>query len=397
MSNHRFNLLTLQELIDVLHVSRSTIDRWRKHKGLPFIKIGKEIFFDKEKVEDWIHSQETVIDTEKNKSASHETKTIKIGYQSKTAHMWSPLIIKKLGLLEEELQDINPSRKNDVEWCNATNGLELVEGMIAGNIHIASLGDYPIILSNQLSKIFPNYHPVLLGFDGKTAQSKGISIVLPKGVGYQEIGDLTGGTISTVMNSSAGYRLNRLLAGREHADVEIVHQDMNLSFQSIMEKGVGASVMWEPYVSLLQTQGANCITFEDADDYLTGLVTQDHWAQMNEDVVIAYMKAHLRAHHIAQKYPLRVAKIVSKCTDIDFQIAVKIISNVRWDAAVYRKDLQTLQNLSQYNSRGINLNGENTFKDRFRGYYLGEASKRMNLSRCVENPLEGSWDTEILY
>ncbi|WP_446715582.1 helix-turn-helix domain-containing protein, partial [Bacillus sp. OTU530] len=37
----------MQLAINYLGVSRSTIDRWRKDKHLPFIKIGKEILFDK--------------------------------------------------------------------------------------------------------------------------------------------------------------------------------------------------------------------------------------------------------------------------------------------------------------------------------------------------------------
>ena len=42
MSIQRFNFISLQEAIDLLGVSRSTFDRWRKLKQLPFVKIGKE-------------------------------------------------------------------------------------------------------------------------------------------------------------------------------------------------------------------------------------------------------------------------------------------------------------------------------------------------------------------
>ena len=46
-------LLTVDEMCQVLKISRSTLDRWRK-QGLPFFKYGNSIRFDKEKVLKWL-------------------------------------------------------------------------------------------------------------------------------------------------------------------------------------------------------------------------------------------------------------------------------------------------------------------------------------------------------
>jgi excisionase family DNA binding protein len=45
--------LKLNQLCDLLQLSRSTIDRWRK-EGLPCTKMGRGLRFDKKKVNEWI-------------------------------------------------------------------------------------------------------------------------------------------------------------------------------------------------------------------------------------------------------------------------------------------------------------------------------------------------------
>ncbi|WHH58497.1 helix-turn-helix domain-containing protein [Petroclostridium sp. X23] len=46
-------LITLLELADYLKVTRTTIDRWRK-EGMPCIKVGRGVRFNKEAVMQWI-------------------------------------------------------------------------------------------------------------------------------------------------------------------------------------------------------------------------------------------------------------------------------------------------------------------------------------------------------
>lgn len=397
---HYLNLITMPEAIEMLQVSRSTVDRWRKTKHLPFIKIGKEIFFNKEDLQDWFHKHTRVISpTQDENRYIEESETITIGYQSHTAHMWSPILIKELGLLEDELSVIKPTRRINIRWENAMNGMELVEGMIAGRIQIASLGDYPIIMSQKLGKLLPNFKPILLGFDGKTSKSEGISLIVSKGSKIREVMELNGNTITTVLNSSAGYRLNQLISQLGPNQLQVINQDMKQSYSNIIERGIGVSAMWEPFVSLSLSQGATAINFEGfSDDYLTGLVAQDSWAQLNDDIVIAYLKAHIRAHQFCRQYPIKVGKMISKITGIDLKIAVSILSKVRWDAAIYHQDLKTLDKLSKEHPTDFShSNVQNKMELQYRGYYLDEATKLLKLQRLSENPLQGEWRAEVCY
>ncbi|GGF93427.1 helix-turn-helix domain-containing protein [Paenibacillus abyssi] len=64
MISQQLNLITLQDAMDLMKVSRSTVDRWRRYKRLPYIKIGKEIYFNKEDFENWIKSHTYVEEKE---------------------------------------------------------------------------------------------------------------------------------------------------------------------------------------------------------------------------------------------------------------------------------------------------------------------------------------------
>jgi len=46
-------LITLDELRNILKISRTTIDAWRK-EGMPFQKIGRGVRFNKEETLEWI-------------------------------------------------------------------------------------------------------------------------------------------------------------------------------------------------------------------------------------------------------------------------------------------------------------------------------------------------------
>ncbi|MBP1962481.1 helix-turn-helix domain-containing protein [Paenibacillus aceris] len=173
MSLQRFNLISLHEAIDLLGVSRSTFDRWRKLKQLPYVKIGKEILIDKEELEKWVrhHASGTNNPVIAAGAASirtpQEQLAIKVGYQSGTAHMWTSLLMKELGWFEEELALAKPGRTVRVDWFDAANGTVLLQGLIGGSIQIASLGDFSIVLSQSLRRMLPSFRPVLLAFDGK--------------------------------------------------------------------------------------------------------------------------------------------------------------------------------------------------------------------------------------
>lgn len=51
-------LLTTEELCNALKITRQGVFKWRK-EGLPYIKMGKLVRFDKEEVEKWLEDNKS--------------------------------------------------------------------------------------------------------------------------------------------------------------------------------------------------------------------------------------------------------------------------------------------------------------------------------------------------
>lgn len=405
MSIQRFNLITLQEAIDLLGVSRSTFDRWRKLKQLPYLKIGKEILIDKKELEQWVRhhavSLQNPVFTAGASSigSSQELPTITVGYQSGTAHMWTSLIMKELGWFEEELALANPSRVVHVKWFDGANGTVLLQGMIGGSIQIASLGDYPIVLSASLRQMFPAFSPVFLAFDGKTSGGQGISLILRKGLELNDISEICGWSLASAVQSSASRRLSKLLQSLGGHEGQIVHKEMDESMAGIVKRKLAGCAMWEPYISLVRYHGVGQVLFQEGigEDYLTGVVADERWVRHHEGDTIAYLKAHLRVHTFVRNDPDAAAELISRIKGIPVEIAVRIMAKVRWDASFYTKDMNSLSQLHQEKDTAHADTLSKSQEIRLNSDYLQQAIKALKLPHLSGNLLEGDWSAEQLY
>ncbi len=388
--------------MDLFGISRSTIDRWRRTKRLPFIKIGKEVMLDPLQVQAWVQEHAVVRDPAIPLPLPAETaSTVTVGYQSTTAHMWSPIIMRELRLLEYELSGQLPGRPVRVEWQDAASGLSLVEQMIAGRVHIASLGDYPIVMGQWLSRILPDFDAVLLAFDGKSESGRGISIAVSDNSRIRGMDDLCSATITTVPHSSADFRLNRLLGSTVSGAARIEHRTMKESWDGLLGRSVQASAMWEPYPSLTRYFGTGNVLFEGGigDDYLTGVVTNGKWACRNEAVVVAYLKAHLRAHRFMREEPAAAARMIASATGFPLPVTAGIISRVRWDAALYTKDIETLERLFALQPALPSLGGGEGGSGAIVAApeYLDSAARSLALPAFRPELRDGEWSTQVQY
>ncbi|WP_328000448.1 helix-turn-helix domain-containing protein [Metabacillus fastidiosus] len=391
MSNE-FNLLTLQEAMDLLQISRSTINRWRKDKGLPVIKVGKDVFVDKNQLQKWVRSHTYI----KNQPVKPAIETITIGYQSMNAHLWSSLIIKELHLFEEELQKIHPNHPIKIQWADL-NGPQQIEGMLTGRIQIASLGDFPLVSLYQLSSLLPSFQPRLLAFDGKNTHNEGFSLVIPKKSNLR-MDQISNHTIATLSHSSSWHRLYKAFQS-ERINPTIISQDSLENMNNILSNQVDATTMIEPFLSMItHLELGKKIQLEGCeDDYLTGIVAEGQWASQHADIVIAYLKAHLRAHHLIRNNPFKIAKIISQHINFPIQVVSIILSKIRWDAAIYDRDVLTLSNIGQTHHPVTtkwmdNLFDTNKLRNCFvNDSYLQEAAIQLKLPMMNSSILSEDW------
>src|SRR2546421_12847677 len=83
-------------------------------------------------------------------TASAETLEIGIGTQNTTTNtVTGGVVLKELGLLEKHLP--KTGKYKDIQykfsWQNATSAPPLTNGMMANNIQIATMGDYPSMVN----------------------------------------------------------------------------------------------------------------------------------------------------------------------------------------------------------------------------------------------------------
>lgn len=403
MPNRQFDLLTLQQAMDILGVSRATIDRWRKDKQLPHVKIGKEIFVEEKKLHSWMQTfsqGRAEMPAKEAEAPSSSPRLVTIGYQSGAALLWSPLIIRKLGLFEEQLQRLCPGENVRIEWVHAPNGIELVEELIAGRVRIASVGDFPIMMSMALSRVLTKFKPVLLAFDGKTPVGEGISLVVPSSRSSRK--PLSAASIATVGHSSASFRLDEWTNALDLRTPPIIHRGMSDCLDGIVGGSLDASVLWEPYLSWAKMAGAGVTVSGEGtgNDYLTGLLADDRWAQDNEAVTVAYLAAHLQAHQFIRNSPDMAARLIHGATGYPVEVVAKAISKIRWDASLYNRDLQTLESLDKEDPvrfPGSQPKAGVTRHLPIRKPYLHYAIDALKLPALPDAPLPGDWSEQPIY
>lgn len=49
--------MTLDDMMQFLHVSRPTLFRWVKNKEIPHVRVGKQIFFIKSEITGWLEEK----------------------------------------------------------------------------------------------------------------------------------------------------------------------------------------------------------------------------------------------------------------------------------------------------------------------------------------------------
>lgn len=334
-------------------------------------------------------------------ASTSETVTITVGYQSPTAQTWGALIIKNQKLFEKYLKEEAPNRNVKVEWFDAPAGSILNNNMAGGKIQISFLGDMPSLLNGVLGITQPNYHSVFLAFDGKGAEGRNQAILVPKDSNIKSIQDLKGKTVSTPIGSSSHRMLLESLRKYNMVDqVTIVDQSVTVGMQSIEQGKIDAHSTWEPYPSLMQLKNiGKVLQFgeETKIDYLAGVVANLDWAKNNKPYVLAFLRALNEAHEFALNQPEQTAKIFEEESKFPPEVCRKMVQNIRFDAAIYQKDLNTLKGSIDFLTSIGKLQKPLDLKAFVDDGYLREAVDASGKSYLTDAQLQGEWVQRKVY
>jgi NitT/TauT family transport system substrate-binding protein len=244
----------------------------------------------------------------------------------------------------------------------------------------------------------PDFHPVLLAAGGKSPMGGGFAFVVPNGTVLGDLSELATLPIATTFRTNAEYRLRKLLESHRLPELNIIHRSIDDSIESLRQGRLSATMMWEPYLSLVQHERIGNTVFQSelGSGLMAGVAVDERWALAHEDLTVAYVKAHLLAGRLFREEPHRAASAVSKETGLPVEALVRSISKVRWDAALYRNDLKLLNHVDPAFYLGHNV-PPSDIQVPYSIKYLRIAAQELMLPVPPPAPLEGEWQRSILY
>ena len=188
-----------------------------------------------------------------------ETIEIGIGIQNTTTNtVTGGVVLKELGLLEKHLPKTGKYKDvtYSLSWQNATSGPPITNGMMANNIQIGMMGDYPLMVNGATGQATGN-ETQLVAIIAYNAQGSGNGIVVHKDSPYYDLADLKGKNVSVPFGSAAHGMMQRALEqkGLPPDFWNLVSQSPEIGSTNLQEKRIDAHADFVPFAELLPFRG----------------------------------------------------------------------------------------------------------------------------------------------
>jgi NitT/TauT family transport system substrate-binding protein len=260
-------------------------------------------------------------------AAHAETINIGIGTQNTTTNtVTAGIVVKELGLLDKYLPKTGKYQgvKYNVTWQNSTSGPPITNGMIAGDLQIGMMGDYPLLVNGATGHATHN-DTELVAVTAYSALGGGNGVIVPKDSPYYDLSDLKGKRVSVPFGSAAHGMLLAALQSRGLPDdyFNLVNQSPEVGSTSIQEKRIDAHADFVPFAELLPFRGyARKILdgVETRQPTFHGVVIRKDFGEKYPEVVVAYIKALLEANDWLRKNPEQAAQKIEAWTHTDKEV-----------------------------------------------------------------------------
>lgn len=242
------------------------------------------------------------------KSTSSGKKEVKIGYFPNLTHMATIVALEKGFFTEEFGKDVKITTKT------VTNGGLFMEAMATKAIDIGTVGPGPVL--NFYVKD-PRYH-ILSG-----AVNGGAVLVASEKSGVKDLKDLDGKKVSIpVIGSTQDVMLRKALKEvglkpkSSGGTVDLFAAAPADTTTLFMQNSVDAAATQEPWGYILETQAKGKLLL-DWDKFAWGkdstntVVTAREDFMKNEDLVKAYLRAHVKAVNYIKEHPEESKKLVA--------------------------------------------------------------------------------------
>ena len=256
-----------------------------------------------------------------------ETIEIGIGIQNTTTNtVTGGVVLKELGLLEKHLPKTGKYKDvtYSLSWQNATSGPPITNGMMANNIQIGMMGDYPLMVNGATGQATGN-ETQLVAIIAYNAQGSGNGIVVHKDSPYYDLADLKGKNVSVPFGSAAHGMMQRALEqkGLPPDFWNLVSQSPEIGSTNLQEKRIDAHADFVPFAELLPFRGFARKIYDGAETKTPtfhGVVVRKDFGEKYPEIVVAYIEALMEANDWMRNNPKLGAEKVEEWTKINKEV-----------------------------------------------------------------------------
>ncbi|AFY93379.1 ABC transporter substrate-binding protein [Chamaesiphon minutus] len=235
-------------------------------------------------------------------------------------------IIREEKLLEKYLPKTGKYQNVEykIEWSSHTSGPPINNKMLANQVDIGMMGDFPLTINmNTFKEKGAGVNSLYIATLSTGATGAGNAIMVPKDSPIQSIADLKGKQVSVPFGSAAHGMLLGALKKEgidPETEIKLVSQAPEVGGTSLKTNKIDAHANFVPFGELFPLRGFARKIFDGAElgvPTFHGVVVRSDFAKENPEIVVAYLKALLEANKMVREQPEAMATKMEKWTSVE--------------------------------------------------------------------------------
>lgn len=253
-------------------------------------------------------------------SPSDHGHVVVIGYQSKTINtVTAGTLLRQLGYFEKDLKKVAPGWT--VRWQDYATGAPITAQMVAGNIDIGSMGDYPNLINGSRAGTGSDGDSMIAttGYNPHGALN---GVVVGKDSPVKTLAGLKGKKISASVGSAGDGTVVQALTklGIDPTkDVTIENQDPPVGASALLAGSVDAVSQFVAWPGLLAFRDNDRLIYDGGSlgiPTLHGTVVRNQFMKQYPQITQAFLRAQIQATDYLHKHPVQAAEDVAKATGL---------------------------------------------------------------------------------
>lgn len=237
--------------------------------------------------------------------------------------------VRELELLEKHLPTDGKYAgvDYDIQWSSYTSGPPITNKMLADQIDIGLMGDFPAVINLiKFQQEAADADSIFIGTLAYSPNGAGNAVVVPKDSDATSLADLKGGTVSVPFGSAAHGMLLKALtdAGLDpETDIELISQAPEVGGSSLRTGQIDAHADFVPFGELFPFRGFARKIFDGAQTgvpTLHGITVRSDFAEEYPEIVVAYLKAVLEANQMFQADPEGISAQIEEWSGIEKEV-----------------------------------------------------------------------------